>query len=188
MGGHRPTVVAFRLRLAAPAVFCSWNGLAAACMAPLAEAWARAFCVAKGSTRRLDGGDPTSVALHTRAAVASTRALPSCNALVIAVLSRACTPCRSLLAHHRCEPSTPEGRRDFSAADYWFMVRSRTRHAHSATLATPHHTPTLVGQGFDRRIDGYFLMQHRRRGFGTARRRCIFLVNCLFVGTVCLWV
>ena len=51
------------------------------------------------------------------------------------------------------------------------MVRSRTRHAHSATLATPHTTPTLVGQGFDRRIDGYFLMQHRRRGFGTARSR-----------------
>ena len=171
----RPTVVAFRLRLAAPAVFWSWNGLAAACMAPLAEAWARAFCVAEGSTRRLDGGDPTSVALHTRAARRQSQAREHCHLAMPWSLQ-----CSAARAHRagRCSLTTGANRARLRVSviflrlttDLWY-ARARGRHIHSATLATPHTTPTLVGQGFDRRIDGYFLMQHRRRGFGTARSR-----------------
>ena len=38
-------------------------------------------------------------------------------------------PCRSLLAHHRCEPSTPEGQRDFLrlTTGLWY-ARARGMH------------------------------------------------------------
>ena len=129
MGGHRPTVVAFRLRSAAPAVFWSWNGLAAACMAPLAEAWARAFCVAEGSTRRLDGGDPTSVALHTHAAVASTRALPSASTLTAGGMGTICSPMSS------DRSSAPAGNDNCAPL---FPRPARTQHVVRHSVSTRH--------------------------------------------------